>query len=91
MTNYGDSPIDAKRMPGTIFIGVIIMVLGMILFFYAVYSLVMWGLEKDSPFGLAGSIIVIILSSGVIAVGSILMFAGTLNRLFGRRNRRLLY
>jgi len=91
MTKYGDSPIDAKRMPGTVFIGAVMMIIGMIVFFFAVYSLVMWGLGEYSSFGLIGSILVIMLSAVIIAIGSVFTFFGVFRRIFGRRGRRLLY
>jgi len=91
MENDGGSPIDAKYMPGATFIGAILMVVGMAVFFFAVYSLVMWGLGEYSSFGLFGSILVMMLAVAIIAIGSIFTFAGIFRRIFGRRGRRILY
>ncbi|MDR0335328.1 MAG: hypothetical protein LBH69_05550 [Methanomassiliicoccaceae archaeon] len=88
MTDYGDSPIDAKRTPGVVVIGAILMAVGMIIFFFAIYSLVMWALGNYSSFGLFGSILVMFLGTMVMAAGGVCVFMSAFRMLFGRRRRR---
>jgi hypothetical protein len=84
------SPIDAKRMRGATAIGVILIFVGILIFFYGIYCIVMWGLG-DRVAGVIGIVLIMLLGTAIMAAGGALAFIGTFRKIFGRRNRRSLY
>jgi len=89
--NDGRSSIDAKTTHLSLILGILMIFIGIAVFFYAIYSIVMWGLGENAPFGLFGSILVMMLGCGIITIGSMIAFVGVLSRLSGRRKGRTPY
>ena len=83
------SPIDAKTMPGTLAIGIILVIIGVIIIISGIYSIVMWGVGEPSPFGLVGGIFIIPLGGMIALIGIMTASFSVFRRVFGRR--RILY
>ncbi|MDR0778688.1 MAG: hypothetical protein LBE48_04550 [Methanomassiliicoccaceae archaeon] len=84
-----DSSIDAKKLP--LAAGFLLMIAGFLILTFALYSVVMAALGKASAFGLIGGILLMPFGVLLLTVGGIMVFVGSVSRLSGRRNRRLLY
>jgi len=86
------TPIDAKRLPGVILIGVLLMAAGMIVFFYGMYSIVKSAIAGATAFELMGGLLIMPIGVLLMAVGGMLLFAGTMRKLADRKyRRRMLY
>jgi len=83
------SPIDAKRMPGVLVIGIILVIIGVIIIISGIHSIVMWGLGEPSRFGLVGGIFIIPLGGIIALIGIMAASISVFRRVFGRR--RILY
>jgi uncharacterized protein YjeT (DUF2065 family) len=93
MAKYGDSPMDAKRIPALILVGLILVVIGIIVFFYAIYCIVMWGIGDQNMSELPWNIIRIFIGGAIIMAGVLLSSFGLFGKLMGGRRsiRRMLY
>ncbi|MCL2712645.1 MAG: hypothetical protein FWD37_05185 [Methanomassiliicoccaceae archaeon] len=91
MTRYGNDPMDAKRVPSALMIGVLLMILGSLIIAFGIYSIVLFAIGDASVFGLVGGIVIIPLGMLILFIGGALAFFGSIGRLLDRDNRRILY
>ena len=92
MTKYGDTPIDAKRFPAAVPVGIILMVLGMLIASYSLYSIIISVVgDEIHAFGLIGGLMIAPVGLLLMAVGGVLLFFGITGKLFSRNKGGLLY
>jgi hypothetical protein len=90
MTQYGDTPIDAKRFPAAMPIGVILMVIGFIIGAGGILSIVRAAVDEVDLFGIFGGVAIMFVGVIFLAIGGMLMFFGMFGkRRLGRRGRLL--
>ncbi|MDR2866612.1 MAG: hypothetical protein LBV13_04335 [Methanomassiliicoccaceae archaeon] len=87
----GSSPIDAKKMPMPIFIGLVLLIIGILIVMWGVISIVSDALNDVSASGLMGGILIVLLGSLIAAIGGALMIGGLMGKLFGGRYKRIVY
>jgi hypothetical protein len=78
-------------MPGVILIGVVIMIIGFIVFAYGLYAIVTAAMGELSGSGLLRGFGIFFFSVVFMAVGGIFLFVGIGRRFWGRKHRRILY
>ena len=87
----GNSPIDAKRMPAAIAVGAILLILGIIVTAWGLYSIVSAAMDGLDGFGLVGGLLITPLGILLSLVGGALIVFGIAGKLFGGRYRRIMY
>ena len=91
MTTYGDSPIDAKRTPVTLLMGFVLLMVGILITAYGMYSIVASLIGEIHAFGLIGGLLITPIGILLIIVGGLLFLFGSFGVLFGKRYRRIAY
>ena len=87
----GRSPMDPKSFPVPLLIGAVLMIAGIIVLFYGIYSIVAAVIGDIHAFGLIGGLLIIPLGILLMAVGGVLIYAGTFGRIFfWRKSRRII-
>ena len=88
---YESDSIDAKRSPGPLLIGLMMLIAGVIITIYGVYSVVASLIGEMHAFGLIGGLLITPLGVLLMIIGGLLFLFGSFGVLFGRKNRRILY
>ncbi|MCL2143099.1 MAG: hypothetical protein FWH44_02425 [Methanomassiliicoccaceae archaeon] len=91
MADGGSSPIDAKRLPAAFAIGIILVILGVIVVLFAIYSIVAWAVGAYSALGIVGGLLVMPVGILLLVIGGIMASLDIFMRVFGKKNKRLLY
>ena len=91
MADGESSPIDAKRLPASFAIGIILVILGVFVILFAIYSIVAWAVGAYSSLGIVGGLLIMPIGILLIVIGGLLASMGIFVKLFGRGNKRLLY
>ena len=87
-----DSSIDAKPFPAPLLIGLVLVIVGLIIAAYGIFSIVKAATGDDfHPFDLIGGLLITPLGGLLMLIGGMIMFAGSISFLRGRRDRRILY
>jgi len=91
MADGEKGPIDAKRLPAPFIIGAVLMILGMFVILFAVSSIVIWAIGGYSALGLIGGLLIMPIGILLLIIGGIIASVGVFERIFGKKNRRILY
>jgi len=91
MPTYESGSIDAKRTPVTLLIGLMLLIVGILITAYGMYSIVASLIGEIHAFGLIGGLLITPIGVLLMVIGGLLFLFGSFGVLFGRRYRRTVY